>query len=119
MGMENKPVAAAVTEREMMSIRERRSRHMAPRDRVKRPPTLLEDTLEELLEDKPVTPVAPPLMEEESLEDRPVTPAAAPLMEELLEESLVESLEESAEEQLNILMFSNLLTPEAAIINFA
>ena len=45
--MENRPVAAAVTEREMMSIRERRSRHMAPRDKVRRPPTLLEDTLEE------------------------------------------------------------------------
>lgn len=66
------------------------------------------------MEDKPVTPAAPPLMEEELLEDRRVTPAAAPLMEELL----VESLEESVEEQLNILMFSN-LTPEAAIINFA
>ena len=45
--MENRPVAAAVTEREMMSIRERRNRHMAPRDKVRRPPTLLEDTLEE------------------------------------------------------------------------
>merc|ERR1711915_222034 len=65
--MENRPVAAAVMEREMMSIRERRSRPTAPRDRVRQLPTLLEDTLEELLEDKPVTPAALPLMEEELL----------------------------------------------------
>ena len=87
--IQNLPVAAAVMEKEMMDIRERRSRRMAPRDKVRPPPTLLEDTLEEW-EDRLRTPVVLPLMEEESLEDRPVTPAAAPLMEELLKDSLVE-----------------------------
>merc|ERR1719393_1242043 len=110
--IQNLPVAAAVMEKEMMDIRERRSRRMAPRDKVRPPPTLLEDTLEEW-EDRLRTPVVLPLMEEESLEEQPVTLAAAPLMEALLEDSLAESLAE----QLNILMFSN-LTPEA-IINFA
>merc|ERR1711915_1047467 len=67
--MENRAVAAAVIEREMMSIRERRSRPTAPRDKVRPPPTLLEDTLEEW-EDRLHTPAAPPLMGEESLEGR-------------------------------------------------
>ena len=62
---------------------------LAPRDKVRPLPTLLEDTLEEW-EDRLRTPVVLPLMEEESLEEQPVTLAAAPLMEELLEDSLVE-----------------------------
>ena len=79
----------AVMKREMTGIRERRSRRMAVRDKVRPPPTLLEDTLEEW-EDRLRTPVVLPLIEEESLEEQPVTPAAAPLMEELLKDSLVE-----------------------------